>query len=56
VSAKKYIATCPVHGTHEITQKTRPTICKHEVQVGPRSFRLCRRELLSVMPVKEVQS
>jgi len=55
MSAKKYTATCPVHGTHEITQTSRPTICKQWVKYGKRSNRLCRQSLLSVVPLKEVQ-
>jgi len=54
MSAKKYTATCPVHGTVEITQKSRPTVCKQMERTGPRSLRMCRRALLSVVPVKGV--
>ena len=40
-----WTAICPDHGRVHIEQKTKPATCKVPVKMGPRSLRLCRREL-----------
>lgn len=55
MSAKKWTALCPNCGTQTITQERRPTVCKQQVKFGKRSFRQCRRELLSVGVVTNSQ-
>ena len=40
---------CPVHGSHQIRQKSEPIICKIKVQLSPRYVRQRRKRLTSAV-------
>ena len=42
---------CPVHGPHEVRQKTEPVSCKIKVQLSPRMVRECRKRLASAVRI-----
>jgi hypothetical protein len=44
---------CPVHGLHQVRQKTEPIICKIKVQLSPRYIRQCRKRLASAVQIPQ---
>jgi hypothetical protein len=44
---------CPVHGLHQVRQKTEPIICKIKVQLSPRYVRQCRKRLTSAVLIRK---
>ena len=42
---------CPLHGLHEVRQKTEPISCKIRVKLSPRMARECRKRLTSAVRI-----